>query len=140
VLPVGSASSTVADAGHRILARDAAWWERPIRIVRGPQAELFGDAAWAQLCGDGYAIANASDRMGYRLDGPALQHGGHAALPSEPTCVGAIQVPDGGTPIVLLNDGPTVGGYPKMAVVVREDLGAFVQRTPGERVRFALAG
>lgn len=108
----------------------------PIRVVRGPQADLFDDAAWEALLGDGYRVGVASDRMGYRLEGPALRHRGAASLPSEPACAGAIQVPDGGAPIVLMPDGPTVGGYPKIAVVVAADLGRLAQRLPGQRLRF----
>jgi biotin-dependent carboxylase-like uncharacterized protein len=104
-----------------------------IRILRGPQAHLFDDGTWAILLGGAYAIAPASDRMGYRLDGPVLRHGGPASLPSEPACPGAIQVPDGGAPIVLMPDGPTVGGYPKIAVVVSGDLGRLAQLRPGDR-------
>jgi len=109
-----------------------------VRLVRGPQADLFDEAAWATLLGGQYAIGSASDRMGYRLDGPTLRHSGSAALPSEPACPGAVQVPDGGAPIVLMPDGPTVGGYPKIAVVVSADLGQLAQLRPGDRPKFRL--
>lgn len=109
-----------------------------IHVMRGPQAELFGDAAWATFLGAEFAVSRASDRTGYRLEGVTLKHHGLASLPSEPTCIGAIQVPDGGEPIVIMADGPTVGGYPKMAVVRSADLSRFAQLVPGEKVRFVL--
>lgn len=109
-----------------------------IPVIRGPQAGLFDDRAWDIFLGTRYTVSHASDRAGYRLDGPILSHSGDAALPSEPTCVGAIQVPDGGTPIVLMNDGPTVGGYPKIAVIRSSAISSFAQRAPGETVRFVL--
>jgi biotin-dependent carboxylase-like uncharacterized protein len=109
-----------------------------IRIVPGPQSELFDDTAWVALTGARYAIAAASDRMGYRLEGPALVHRGAPDLPSEPVCPGAIQVPQGGAPIVLMPDGPTVGGYPKIAAIITADAGAFAQCAPGSRPRFIL--
>jgi allophanate hydrolase subunit 2 len=77
--------------------------------------------------------------MGYRLDGPALHSRTLPAFPSEPTCIGAIQAPQGGAPIVLMHDGPTVGGYPKIAVIRRAAIGTFAQRTPGDPVQFVLA-
>ena len=76
--------------------------------------------------------------MGYRLEGPVLRHRGPAGLPSEPACPGAIQVPDAGAPIVLMPDGPTVGGYPKIAVVISADLGILAQAQPGAVPRFTL--
>jgi urea carboxylase len=61
-----------------------------------------------------------------------------ANLPSDASCQGAIQIPGDGAPIVLMADAPTVGGYPKMAVVAEADLPILAQRSPGEVVRFQL--
>jgi antagonist of KipI len=136
-LPLGAAVA-VLDAPRTLpddlLPGDAG----PIRLVPGPQAELFGPEAWSALLSGQYAIAPASDRMGYRLTGPALSHSAAAGLPSEPVCPGAVQVPAGGAPIVLMADGPTVGGYPKIAAVISTDLGRFSRLTPGSRPHFAL--
>jgi biotin-dependent carboxylase-like uncharacterized protein len=114
----------------------------PIRVVDGPQADLFDGRAWETFLNGRYVVSPTSDRMGYRLEGPTLSHRGAAALPSEPACPGAIQVPEGGTPIVLMVDGPTVGGYPKLGVVITVDLGRLAQQRPGARpawVRVSLA-
>jgi allophanate hydrolase subunit 2 len=105
-------------------------------VVRGPHAELFSPDAWRVLVETAFAIDAASDRMGYRLAGPPIAHGGDAALPSAPVCAGAVQIPAGGRPIVLMADGPTVGGYPVIAVVCSADLRFMAQRVPGELVRF----
>jgi allophanate hydrolase len=110
-----------------------------IRVVPGPQEDFFGEDAWEALLGDRYVLDAASDRMGCRLAGPALSHRGAATLPSEPVCPGAVQVPGGGAPIVLMPDGPTVGGYPKLAVVITADLGRLAQHPPGARPSFTLA-
>ena len=107
-----------------------------IRVLQGPQASFFGDEAWGHLEGGDYAVSPVSDRMGYRLSGPKLSHSGPPSLLSEAVCPGAIQVPDGGTPLVLMPDGPTVGGYPKIAVVISADLRHLAQMAPGSRPRF----
>jgi antagonist of KipI len=106
------------------------------RVVAGPHASLFASDDWARFTGTAYRVEPASDRTGYRLAGPALQHRGDAALPSAPVCPGAIQVPAGGHPIVLMADAPTVGGYPVIAVVCSADLPLVAQRRPGEELRF----
>ena len=108
-----------------------------IEIVRGPQWDLFHASERERFLATRFTVG-ASDRAGYRLDGATFEHIGAAEMLSEPTCVGAIQVPNGGSPIVLMQDGPTIGGYPKLAVVRASSLGAFAQRMPGEAVRFAL--
>ena len=50
---------------------------------------------------------------------------------------GAVQVPPGGLPIVLLVEHPSTGGYPKIASVISADLSALAQLRPGDEVRFA---
>lgn len=109
-----------------------------MHVRRGPQATLFDDAAWAAFLGTEFTVSRASDRTGYRLEGATMRHAGTASLPSEPTCVGAVQVPDGGAPIVIMHDGPTVGGYPKIAVIRSSWLSRFSQLEPGDPLRFVL--
>jgi len=136
VLPVGKGKAVALTLPMAATVRPTRA-ENIVRIVPGPQAGLFTESTWKNFLDAVYLISVASDRMGYRLDGAPLQHTGAATLLSEPTCLGAIQAPHAGKPIVLMNDGPTVGGYPKIAVIVAEDLPAFVQYTPGTPVRFA---
>jgi antagonist of KipI len=76
--------------------------------------------------------------MGYRLEAPPPPLVLPGDRPSAPACAGTVQLPPGGEPIVLLPDGPTVGGYLRIAVVATTDLGRLAQRTPGERVRFRI--
>lgn len=135
VIPSGAAES------HRVRQEALPEELRPratgtIRILEGPQRALFTDQAWDQLLGTAFSISPTSDRMGYRLEGPALAHTAEAAFPSEPVCPGAIQVPQGSAPIVLMPDGPTVGGYPKIAVIITADLGRMAQIPPSGHPRF----
>lgn len=109
----------------------------PIRVAPGPQAHVFAAEAYLRLAESPYRVAVNSDRMGTRLEGPPLPVTMTATLPSEATCLGAIQVPDDGQPIVILRDGPTVGGYPKIGAVISADLTRFAQLAPGSTVRFA---
>ncbi len=109
-----------------------------VRLTAGPHAELLDVEGWERLLGTAFTVAVTADRTGYRLSGPPVVTGRLADLPSEPTCPGALQLPPGGQPIVLMADGPTVGGYPTPAVVCAADLGRLAQCAPGTAVRFAL--
>lgn len=102
----------------------------PIRLVTGPQAELFEplDGAWR--------VGADADRSGVRLDGRAMQ-GVLAEVPSMGLAAGAIQVPPDGRPIVMLADRPVTGGYPVPACVIGADVGRVGRLRPGEEVRFA---
>lgn len=105
-----------------------------VRVIAGPQRDLFSDPAWDEFLGTLWKVSRASDRMGYRLEGDAPLSAPAADLPSEAACTGAIQVPPDGMPIVLMADGPTVGGYPKIAVIITADLPILAQKHPGASV------
>lgn len=109
----------------------------PIRIVAGPQADHFTAAALAVFTEAGYRIATEADRMGVRLEGPALVHSGAPEIVSDATVPGSIQVPGNGQPIVLLADAQTAGGYPKIATVIGADLPRLAASRPGQELHFA---
>jgi antagonist of KipI len=110
-----------------------------LMVTPGPQWDRFGADARDTFFKSRYLVSSSSDRMGYRLDGPPVVPSERATLPSEAACPGAVQIPDGGQPIVLMPDGPTVGGYAKIAVLRPEDLRRLAQAVPGRPVRFTAA-
>ncbi len=55
---------------------------------------------------------------------------------SEGICLGAIQIPADGQPIVLMNDRQTIGGYPKIGSVIAEDTARLAQMSAGSCVQF----
>jgi allophanate hydrolase subunit 2 len=113
--------------------------EGPIRVVMGPQDDEFGDAK-ALFLDSEWKISATSDRMGYRLEGPVIQHLRGHNIVSDGTVNGSIQVPGNGAPIVLMPDRGTSGGYPKIATVITADLGRFAQTSAGRGFRFKAVG
>jgi biotin-dependent carboxylase-like uncharacterized protein len=107
----------------------------PIRVVMGPQDDEFGEAKDLFLRSE-WKISSASDRMGYRLEGPVIDHLHGHNIVSDGTVNGSIQVPGNGQPIVLMPDRGTSGGYPKIATVITADLGRFAQIPAGVGFRF----
>jgi biotin-dependent carboxylase-like uncharacterized protein len=110
-----------------------------VRVVMGPQDDLFTPEGIATFLGSEYRVTNDADRMGYRLDGPRIAHRKGADIVSDATAPGTVQVPGDGLPIVLLADRQTTGGYTKIASVIRPDIPALAQARPGDRVRFCKA-
>ena len=108
-----------------------------IRVVLGPQDDHFSAAGLQTLLSATYTITQASDRMGMRLAGPALEHAQGYDIVSDGIATGAIQVPGDGLPIVLLADRQTTGGYPKIATVISADIPALGRLSPGAQVAFA---
>ena len=107
-----------------------------VRVVLGPHAECFPQAALDTLLSAAYTVGPASDRMGYRLQGPALARHEPADILSQGLPLGGLQVPGDGQPIILLADHQTTGGYPLIATVIQADLPLLAQLAPGDRVRF----
>ncbi len=111
-----------------------------IRVVLGPQDDEFSDEAKALFLTSEWTISSASDRMGFRLEGPVIKHLHGHNIVSDGTVNGSIQVPGNGSPIVLMPDRGTSGGYPKIATVISADLGRLAQTPPGTRFRFQAVG
>ncbi len=110
----------------------------PIRVVPGPQADHFDADARAAFFAADYRVSADADRMGVRLQGQALVHNAKGAeIVSDATVPGSIQVPGNGQPIVLLADGQTAGGYPKIATVISADLPRLALAPVGASIRFA---
>lgn len=129
VLQLGTLS-----APSRRVARSAR--TRRLRVVPGPRDDWFAPEALAVLGGAEWKVTSASNRVGIRIDGPQLPRVRRDELRSEGLVTGALQVPPNGRPILLLNDHPTTGGYPVIAVVHSEDLSDAGQLVPGDVLRF----
>lgn len=108
------------------------------RVIPGPHVPVLGPAAWEAFLAARYLLTPQSDRMGYRLGGPALPiaDGGRGGLLSEAVPWGGVQVPPDGRPIVLMADRQTTGGYPLVAVVATADRPALAQLAPGDALSF----
>lgn len=104
--------------------------------VPGPRDDWFDTGSVERLFTTGWAVGAASDRIGVRLDGPALDRDRAEELPSEPCVRGSVQVAADGRPIVLGPDHPVTGGYPVIAVVTDAHTDRLAQARPGDVVRF----
>ena len=104
-----------------------------VRVLPGPHEDRFSRETIDKLYSSRYVLSSRSDRMGYRLDGPALPWSAETAeLISSATVAGAIQIPASGQPILLMADRATTGGYPILAVVISADLPLAGQLGPGD--------
>ncbi len=116
----------------------------PLRVVAGPHPERFAPDVLARLAGSAFVVDDRSNRVGLRLvprapdrwDGGRNERNEAEELDSQGMVTGAVQVPPGGRPIILLSDHATLGGYPVVAVVITADHGVLGQCAPGTEVRF----
>ncbi|MGJ8589019.1 MAG: biotin-dependent carboxyltransferase family protein [Yoonia sp.] len=121
----------VGEIAHPEFLSDAA-----MRVVLGPQDQYFTATAMEHLLNEQFTVSDAYDRMGMRLNGPALEMERALSIPSEPIVRGSIQVSGDGVPTVLLADHQTTGGYPKIATVISCDTDRLTQLRAGQKIRF----
>lgn len=134
VLPLGR--PTRLHARVDVAPQAAPPTELVLHVTPGPRDDWFTPEAVHVFTSRAYRVSPASNRIGLRTEGPALERALTRELPSEGVVLGAVQVPPDGRPVVFLADHPTTGGYPVISVVRATDLPAAAQAVPGTPVRF----
>jgi biotin-dependent carboxylase-like uncharacterized protein len=107
-----------------------------VRVIKGTNFDYFSNQAQNIFFKEKYTVSRLVDRMGMRLDGPYLENIVNTNIKSEGLVRGVIQVPADGKPIILLSDHGTIGGYPKIGIVISADLDKVAQLTPGNKLEF----
>ena len=110
--------------------------EATIRITKGTNFDYFSKEAKNKFFKEEYLVTNLSDRMGMRLEGSKLENIVNTNIKSEGLVKGVVQVPADGNPIVMFSDHGSIGGYPKIAVVITADHDKVAQLAPGSRIKF----
>lgn len=133
ILPVGPQSDGPLLAYSREKPKEG---EVTIRVIPGPQEDYFSDEVRAAFFSTPFTVSPRFDRMAMMLEGPLLPaEGGHDII-SDATVPGSIQAPGSGKPLVLMAEGQTTGGYPKIATIIGADLPRLRQLRPGQSFRF----
>ena len=107
-----------------------------LRVLPGPQEDMFASDGIATFFSAAYTVTDRNDRMGYRLEGPAVRHKGGADIITDALAPGSVQVPGNGMPIVMMADCQTSGGYAKIGTVIGPDLRLLAQSRCGDTVHF----
>ena len=110
--------------------------EKSIRVIKGTNFNYFSEEAKNKFFKDEYLVTNLSDRMGMRLEGSKLDNIVSSNIKSEGLVKGVVQVPADGNPIILFSDHGSIGGYPKIAVVITADHDKAAQLIPGSKIKF----
>jgi len=107
-----------------------------IRTIKGTNFDYFSNEAKNKFFKEEYQVTNLSDRMGMRLEGPKLENIVNTNIKSEGLVKGVVQVPADGNPIIMFSDHGSIGGYPKIAVVITADHDRAAQLVPGSKIKF----
>ena len=107
-----------------------------IRVIKGTNFDYFSEEGKKLFYEKEFTISKLSDRMGMRLEGVNIKNIVNSNIKSEGLVKGTIQVPADGNPIIMLSDHVTIGGYPKIGVVITADYDKIVQLSPGSKIKF----
>lgn len=107
-----------------------------VRVVLGPQDRFFTAKGIKTFLSETYKVGGDSNRMGFRLLGPAIELKRGRDMITDGVVLGSIQVPPSGEPIIMMADRQTTGGYHKIAAIITEDMPLAAQCRPGMSIRF----
>jgi len=107
-----------------------------IRVIKGTNFNYFSEEGKKNFFEKEYTVTKLTDRMGMRLEGCKIENIVDTNIKSEGIIKGVIQVPADGNPIIMLSDHGTIGGYPKIGVVISADYDKLVQLPPGSKIKF----
>ena len=107
-----------------------------IRVIKGTNFNYFSSEGKKIFFEKEFIISKLSDRMGMRLKGPNIENIVETNIRSEGLIKGVIQITADGNPIIMLSDYGTIGGYPKIGVVISADYDKLVQLSPGSKCKF----
>mgnify|MGYP000968407018 CR=1 FL=1 len=107
-----------------------------IRVIKGTNFDYFSDQGKKIFFNKEFIVSKLSDRMGMRLEGEKIENIVDTNIRSEGLIKGAIQIPADGNPIIMLSDHGTIGGYPKIGVVISADYDKLVQLSIGSKIKF----
>ena len=110
--------------------------DKNIKIIKGTNFDYFSEEAKNKFFKEEFLVTNLSDRMGMRLEGPKLDNIVDTNIKSEGLVKGVVQVPADGNPIILFSDHGSIGGYPKIAVIITADHDMTAQLIPGSKIKF----
>ena len=110
--------------------------EKNIRAIKGTNFNYFSDDSKNKFFEEEYLVTKQSDRMGMRLEGTKLENIINTNIKSEGLVKGVVQVPADGNPIILFSDHGSIGGYPKIAVIITADHDKAAQLLPGSKIKF----
>ncbi|WBL31765.1 biotin-dependent carboxyltransferase family protein [Sinirhodobacter sp. HNIBRBA609] len=112
-----------------------------LRVIPGPQTALFSATERARFFDTAFTVTRGN-RQGVTLAHPGAPFAPDAAgsLVSDLITAGDIQMTGAGTPMVLLAECQTVGGYPRLGTILPVDLPILAQASPGTTLRFREIG
>ncbi len=112
------------------------WKEHKLEVYQGPEFHVLEDQQLERLFSRSFSIAKENNRMAYQLE-EYLSAKSHPMLTSA-TLPGTVQLTPAGKIIILMRDGQTTGGYPRIMQLTQNSIDLLAQKKFGDKVEFTL--
>jgi biotin-dependent carboxylase-like uncharacterized protein len=110
--------------------------EEILHVAKGPEFELLDDKQLEMLFSQEFTIANENNRMAYQLNETITGHA--VSMLTSATLPGTIQFTPAGKLIILMKDGQTTGGYPRILQLTDKGISILAQKKAGDTLSFKL--
>lgn len=110
--------------------------EHLLEVHRGPEYDTLNDRQLEAIFANQFTIAKENNRMAYQLKELIIPH--QISMITSATLPGTVQYTPAGKLIVLMKDGQTTGGYPRILQLSQTSICILAQKRPGDTVRFHL--
>jgi len=107
-----------------------------LKVYKGPEFSLLSDGQLMEIFAKPYTVSKENNRMAYQLSELITGHS-HSMLTSG-TLPGTVQLTPAGRMIILMKDGQTTGGYPRILQLSEESISVLAQKKYGDELKFKL--
>jgi len=110
--------------------------ERVLHVAIGPEFGMLNDKQLEQLFSKDFNIAKDYNRMAYQLEETIEGHS--RSMLTSATLPGTVQITPSGKLIILMKDGQTTGGYPRILQLSDMAISILAQKKYGDTISFKL--
>ncbi|MDP5231267.1 MAG: biotin-dependent carboxyltransferase family protein [Cellulophaga sp.] len=110
--------------------------ENILQVGKGPEFMLLSDKQLEYLFFKEFTVANENNRMAYQLNEELSGH--KVSMLTSATLPGTVQFTPSGKLIILMKDGQTTGGYPRILQLTDKAISILAQKKAGDTIKFKL--
>lgn len=111
--------------------------QKILSATKAPEFELLSENQRTQLFNSEFSVAKENNRMAYQLSEAIDSH--KISMLTSATMPGTVQLTPSGKLIVLMKDGQTTGGYPRILQLSEDAICILAQKKSGDKISFKLS-
>ncbi|MEN1784944.1 MAG: biotin-dependent carboxyltransferase family protein [Bacteroidota bacterium] len=110
---------------------------KTLEVFQGPEYDMLTTEQLEALFNNTHLIAKENDRMAYQLEETIPGH--DCTVLTSATLPGTVQLTPAGKLIILMKDGQTTGGYPRILQLSTLAIATLSQKKAGDSIQFLRA-